>query len=205
MIDRELLKRAKAALLEKRAYVPMTPEAQAAAQQAAAMPPMPPMDPGMMQGAPMPPMDPNMMQGGALMDPGMMQGAPMPPMDPGMMQGEPGLDPNNMPIVVNLSDLKEILRQAVEGQDGVESGEGNSNKVTNKELKQRLDQLIDMLSKLVDALGVNMSKNTTVAPSADSSILSSMNVEPSSVSSPNKQVTASGKRGLNKVIEKLKH
>ena len=168
MIDRELLKRAKAALLEKRAYVPMTPEAQAAAQQAAAMP-------------------------------------PMPPMDPGMMQGEPGLDPNNMPIVVNLSDLKEILRQAVEGQDGVESGEGNSNKVTNKELKQRLDQLIDMLSKLVDALGVNMSKNTTVAPSADSSILSSMNVEPSSVSSPNKQVTASGKRGLNKVIEKLKH
>ena len=87
MIDRELLRSAKASLT-KEAFSPVTPEAQAAA----AAPPPPGMPPGM------PPMDPAMM-GGA------------PPMDPAMMGGPPPEGEEDV-VKVSMDDLKALVPAA---------------------------------------------------------------------------------------------
>jgi hypothetical protein len=83
------------------------------------------MDPAMMG------MDPAMM----CMDPAMMGG--MPPMDPSMMGAEP-------PIMLQKADLDALIAQAA----------GDTEKATNKDLKNQLDNLEQMVMGLAAALGV---------------------------------------------------
>jgi hypothetical protein len=106
-------------LMGKEAYVPPAPPMDPSMMGGA-----PPMDPAMMGGAP--PMDPSMMGGAPPMDPAMMGGAP--PMDPAMMGGAPPMDPSmmgmvggpppmpadmDMPVMLNMDDLKAVLEETV--------------------------------------------------------------------------------------------
>jgi hypothetical protein len=180
MIDKNLLKLAKESL-RKEAYVPMTPEALAAAQQPPPAPPggdpnagagAPPMDPNAM-----PPVDPNT---GAPMDPNAMPpvdpntGAPMdpnamPPTDPNAM---PPQDPNaappqdpaaagGQPIMLNLADLQALFKQVnddgndeADAQASAGQPESSPKRVTNKMLSEKIDQFSQTLDMIVQALGI---------------------------------------------------
>ena len=169
MIDRKLLKGARESL-KKEAFVPLTPEAQAAA--AGGAPPMdpammggaPPMDPAMMGGAPpMPPMDPAAMGGAPPMDPAMMGGMPpidpatgMPidpatgmPMDPAMLGGAPPMPPEEEGddvVKVSMDDLKALMEEVA----GAKAGDAEKpRRATNAEIMDKLTKLETSLSALV--------------------------------------------------------
>ena len=172
MLDQKILDNIRAAInsngIQKVAFSPLTPEAQAAAQQGAqgGMPPGAPMDPAaggmpmMPPGAPMdpnaaagmaPPMDPN--AGAAPMDPA-AQGMPM---DPSMMGGQPAADPNAMPpaapgaqpaatpVVVTLEDLQAMFMQ-----------KDSDSAASTAEIKKAIDGLGEQLQALTQMLGVSM-------------------------------------------------
>jgi hypothetical protein len=172
MMDHNLFKQARESL-NKEAFNPMTPEAQAAAAQQGAAPPppgaAPPMDPAMMGGAP--PMDPAMMGGAPPMDPAMMgmdpamaAGMPMDPamMDPAMM--DPAMmDPAMMdpaaagtPVTLNLEDLQQVIKEL--GASGGESSEdgGESKRATNREIMDAVSTLQEQMAALASAMGIQL-------------------------------------------------
>jgi hypothetical protein len=171
MIDHNLLKEARDNI-QKEAFNPMTPEAQAAAAQQGAAPPppgaAPPMDPAMMDPAMMggaPPMDPAMMGGAPPMDPAMMDPAMM-GMDPAMMGMDPAMmDPAMMgapvedpaaagtPITLTLEDLRTVLKE-IEG--GEAPGEEEPKRATNKQIMEELSNVREMLTALAAAQGIQL-------------------------------------------------
>jgi len=178
MIDHKLLKQARANVLRKEAFNPMTPEAQAAAAQQGAAPPPPGMDPMAMGGAP--PMDPSMMGGAPPMDPSMMGGAP--PMDPSMMGGGMPMDPMAMgggmpmdpsmmdpaamggappedpaaagtPVQLTLEDLRQVLKEI----DGEESADPDKPKrATNAQIMDEIASLKEIVTALAAAQGIQL-------------------------------------------------
>jgi hypothetical protein len=175
MIDHKLLKEARENI-QKEAFNPMTPEAQAAAAQQGAAPPppgaAPPMDPAMMDPAMMggaPPMDPAMagmpmdpaMMGGAPpMDPAMMDPAMMDPammgMDPAMMGGAPPMDPAaaGTPVTLTLEDLRTVMKE-IGGGEGPEA-EGEPKRATNKQIMEELASVREMVSALAAGMGIQL-------------------------------------------------
>jgi len=189
MIDHKLLKAARDAAategIQKEAFNPMTPEAQAAAAQqgAAPMDPAmaggaPPMDPAMMGGAP--PMDPAMMGGAPPMDPAMMGMDPAmaggaPPMDPAMMGMDPammGMDPAMMgmdpmaggapmedPAAAGtpVTLTLEDLRQVIKELDGEGPEDADKPKrATNRQIMDELSSLKEAIAALAAASGVQL-------------------------------------------------
>jgi len=120
-------------------------------------------DPAAMGGMPpggAPPMDPAMM-GGAPMDPAMMGGAP--PMDPAMMGGAPPPPPG-----VTADEVRAIIQEAMGSMGGGAAGGGGGMAGGNM-LKPKIDvnveimQIKNMLSKLIDAMGVPVPTQEMVA------------------------------------------
>jgi hypothetical protein len=116
------------------------------------------MDPSMMGGAP--PMDPSMMGGAPPMDPAMMGMDPammgmdpsmMPPTDPMAGAAPPGGEQGGMPIMLSMEDLKAILAEATGKEAPVE---GESTRVTNKDIGERLDQVEMMLAHIANFFNV---------------------------------------------------
>lgn len=171
MIDHKLLQQARAGI-QKHAFAPTTPEAQAAAAGGAA-PGGAPVDPAMMAGggAPVDPamagMDPAMMAGGgappvdpamagmdpamAGMDPAMMGMDPaMMGMDPAMAGGEP---PAGTPVTLNLEDLQAVVAELA---GGAAKPEKEGGRATNKEIMGELQGVKDSIAALAAAMGVQM-------------------------------------------------
>jgi hypothetical protein len=174
MIDHKLLKEARENI-QKEAFNPMTPEAQAAAAQQGAAPPppgsAPPMDPAMMDpamaGMPMDPAMAGMPMDPAMMDPAMMGGAP--PMDPAMagmpmdpammdpaMMGAPVEDPAaaGTPVTLTLEDLRTVMKE-IGGGEGPEA-EGEPKRATNKQIMEELTSVREMLSALAAGMGIQL-------------------------------------------------
>jgi len=173
MLDRMLIQAARANL-RKQAFVPLTPEAQAAAAAGGGMPPggMPPgappmpvvpammgggMPPGMPPG--LPPMDPAMMGGGMPpgappmpMDPAMMGGAMPPgmPMDPAMMGMPPAPAPGGEPVMVSMDDLRSLVEEVVG-----KTGEAETKRVTNAQIMDKLEEIETTLSAVFGPLSAS--------------------------------------------------
>jgi hypothetical protein len=97
------------------------------------------------------------------MDPAMMGGAP--PMDPAMAGGMPPPPPMDQggampPLTVSAEDLmalfQEVARQTQPAEEAGAPGASPSGRVTNRELRDRMDGLEGKLDALANALGVQM-------------------------------------------------
>lgn len=128
---------------------------------------MPPMDPAMMGGGGgMPPMDPSMMGGMPPMDPSMMGGGGgMPPMDPSMMGGMPPAAPPGADPAAIMPLITQAVQAALSGQGGTPSPNG--------QIKPKIDvnvtllQILKILAKIADSLGVPIPASEMVATSND--------------------------------------
>ena len=97
------------------------------------------------------------------MDPAM---AGQPPMDPSMMGGAPPMDPSMMggapPIMLSMETLQALIQQLTAGQDG--SG-GDTARVTNRELGERLDRQEVMLGQIMSAMSITPPPDAGAGPS----------------------------------------
>lgn len=95
------------------------------------------------------------------MDPSMM--------DPAMMGGAPPGDPaaGGMPIMLNMADLEAILAQA----GGKEGGpEGESKRVTNRDIGERLDQVEMILAHMANHFQIPLPEGGIGAPTEESEL-----------------------------------
>jgi hypothetical protein len=69
------------------------------------------------------------------------------PMDPSMMGGAPADPTAGMPVMLNMDDLRAILAEA-----GGKGGEGESARVSNRELMDKVEALEQGMGMLMEAL-----------------------------------------------------